>query len=191
MPSAEDLPPISPPAPPGDDFLALPSAGDALPRVYGELRELAASYLRRERPGHTLQPTALVHEAYLRLVGQREIDWDNRAQVLGMAAQMMRRVLVNHAAARNAAKRGGGEPHLPLEAALEEGGDRSISLVSLDDALRALEKMDPRQGQIVELRFFGGLSVEEVADVLDISEATVKREWSVAKRWLRREMTGS
>lgn len=157
--------------------------------MYGESRELAAGYLRRERPGHTLQPTALVHEAYLRLIGQRQIDWNNRAQVLGMAAQMMRRILVNHAAARNTAKRGGGEPLLPLEAALEQGEDRPVSLVALDEALRALEAMDPRQGQIVELRFFGGLSVEEVADVLEISEATVKREWSVAKRWLRREMT--
>ena len=163
---------------------------DALPHVYGELRELAAGYLRRERSGHTLQPTALVHEAYLRLVGQREVDWDNRAQVLGMAAQMMRRILVNHAAARNAAKRGGGEPRLPLEAALEQE-DRPISLVALDEALRGLEAMDPRQGQIVELRFFGGLSVDEVAEVLGISEATVKREWSVAKRWLRREMSAA
>ncbi len=188
MSSFEDSPPVSRPTDLSGSAFPPPALWDTLPRMYGDLRELAASYLLRERPGHTLQPTALVHEAYLRLLGQREIDWENRAQVLGIAAQMMRRILVNHAEARNAAKRGGGVERLPLEAALEQSSGRHASLLALDEALSDLEAMDPRQGQIVELRFFGGLTVEEVAEVLKISEATVNREWASAKLWLRRKV---
>lgn len=164
------------------------SLEESLPRVYEELRGLAAGYLRQERPDHTLQPTALVHEAYLRLVGQREVDWDNRAQVLGLAARMMRRILVNHAAARQTAKRGGPAPRLALDAALEAFEAQAMPAAALDAALRDLEVLDPRQAKIVELRFFTGLSVPEVAEVLGISAATVKREWTTAKHWLRREL---
>ena len=167
--------------------------GDGLPAVYGELRRLAAGYLRNERPDHTLQATALVHEAYLRLADQREMDWNNRAQVIGLAAQMMRRILVNHALARGATKRGGSAQRLPLDLALEEVASKEndaplVSPAALDQALTSLEALDPRQGKIVELRFFGGLTTEEVADVLEISPATVKREWSTARRWLRRKL---
>lgn len=161
-----------------------------LPLVYEELRQLAGGYLRRERVDHTLQPTALVHEAYLRLLGQREIDWTNRAQFLGMAAQMMRRILSNHAAGHLAEKRGGGATKLALDEALQFCDQRDVSLAAVDEALRGLETLDPRQGQIVELRFFGGLTVEEVGAVLGISPATVKREWTTAKRWLQREIAG-
>ncbi len=185
------FPPLEPPSSASRPEAA---AGDALPVVYGELRRLAAAYLRHERPDHTLQATALVHEAYLRLADQREVDWENRAQVIGLAAQMMRRILVNHALARGAAKRGGGVTRLPLDLALEEStpgqatAEPTVSPAELDRALTELEAMDPRQGQIVELRFFGGLTTEEVADVLEISPATVKREWSTARRWLRRKL---
>ena len=161
-----------------------------LPLVYEELRQLAGGYLRRERVDHTLQPTALVHEAYLRLLGQREIDWTNRAQFLGLAAQMMRRILSNHAAGHLAGKRGGGVTKLALDEALQFCDQRDVSLAAVDEALRGLETLDPRQGQIVELRFFGGLTVEEVGAVLGISPATVKREWTTAKRWLQREIAG-
>jgi RNA polymerase sigma factor (TIGR02999 family) len=160
----------------------------ALPAVYDELRRVAASFLREERPGHTLQPTALVHEAYLRLVDQRKINWSNRSQVVAMAARMMRRILVNHAVARKTAKRGSGVPQLSLEAALDVFDRQAVSTISLNQALSELESLDPRQAQIVELRFFGGLTVPETADVLGISAATVKREWNVAKLWLEREM---
>ncbi len=164
---------------------------EMLPRVYEELRDLAAAYLRGERSDHTLQPTALVHEAYLRLVGQHSVDWENRAHFFGVAAQMMRRILASHAVARAADKRGGGQPRLALDSALEVFEQRAISAAALDVALRDLEALDPRQGQIVELRFFGGLTIEETASVLGISSATVKREWSIAKRWLHREMAGA
>ncbi len=160
----------------------------ALPTVYDELRRLAAGYMRAERPDHTLQPTALVHEVVLRLHDQHSLDWENRAELFGVAAHMMRRVLSSHATAHRAAKRGGGSAHVALDDALDFCDRQAISLVALDEALRGLEALDPLQGRIVELRFFGGLTVGEVAGLLGISPATVKREWSVAKRWLQREM---
>jgi RNA polymerase sigma-70 factor (ECF subfamily) len=163
------------------------SLADMLPRVYEELRQLAAKYLHNERPGHTLQPTALVHEAYLRLADQRT-EWQNRAHFLGIAARIMRRILMQHAEARGAAKRGGGAPRLELDAALEVFDQRQISATKLNSILSDLEALDARQGQIVELRFFGGLSIEETAEVMKISPATVKREWTIAKMWLEREM---
>jgi RNA polymerase sigma-70 factor, ECF subfamily len=161
---------------------------EMLPRVYEELRQLAGNYLRRERADHTLQPTALVHEAYLRLVDQRSVDWNNRAQFLAIAARMMRRILVNHAVARHTAKRGGHSAHVSLDAALDVLDKQAVSAVEVNRALQELEALDPRQAQIAELRFFGGLTVAETADVLSISPATVKREWNVAKLWLEREM---
>lgn len=160
----------------------------ALPAVYDELRRLASGFLRNERSDHTLQPTALVHEAYLRLVDQKKINWANRAQIVAIAARMMRRILVNHAVARKTTKRGSGIPTLTLDAALNVFDRQAVSAISLNDALHELESLDPRQAQIVELRFFGGLTVPETADVLGISPATVKREWNVAKLWLEREM---
>jgi RNA polymerase sigma factor (TIGR02999 family) len=168
----------------GDGALA-----DALPRVYDELRELANSYLRRERPGHTLQPTALVHEAYLRLRKQRNVDWTNHAQFLGIAARMMRRILVNHAEARATQKRGGGATHVNLDTALAVLDSEAIPTLDVDQALTELERVDPRQAQIAELRFFGGLTVPETADALGISAATVKREWTVAKMFLEQELS--
>lgn len=160
----------------------------AVPAVYDELRQLAASYLRHERPDHTLQPTALVHEAYLRLLDQKKINWSNRAQVLAIAAKMMRRILVNHAVARKTAKRGSGAPQVALDQALNVFDRQSVSAIALNEALRELEQLDSRQAQIVELRFFAGLTVPETADLLGVSPATVKREWNVAKLWLEREM---
>ena len=159
-----------------------------LPQVYQELRHLAAGCLRHERNDHTLQPTALVHEAYLRLLGQKSVQWQNRAHLLAIAARMMRRILFTHAEARGAAKRGSGAPVLSLDSALDVFDQRDVSASALQALLRELDTIDPRQGQIVELRFFGGLSVEETAEVLGISPTTVKREWAVAKLWLHREM---
>lgn len=163
---------------------------DMLPRVYEELRQLAGNYLRRERADHTLQPTALVHEAYLRLIDQRSVDWNNRGQFLAIAARMMRRILVNHAVARQTAKRRGRNMHVSLDAALDVFDKQAVSAVEVNRALQELEALDPRQAHIAELRFFGGLTVAETADVLAISPATVKREWNVAKLWLEREMSG-
>jgi len=160
-----------------------------LPVVYDELRRLAKSHLRHERADHTLQPTALVHEAYLRLIDQRSVDWRDRAQFFGIAAEMMRRILVNHARERRAMKRGGGMTHVSLDEAVDFFDQRDVDLVVLDEALSDLASLDPEQGKIVELRFFGGLTIEETADVLEVSPATVKREWSMARTWLRREMT--
>jgi RNA polymerase sigma factor (TIGR02999 family) len=159
------------------------------PLVYGELKRLAARYLRRERADHTLQSTALVHEAYLRLVDQREIQWQNRAQFYGIAAEMIRRILIDHARGRQAVKRGDGAVKLSLDDALATPRRRDLDLVALDDALSDLTRLDPRQGRLVELRFFAGLSVEESAEVLGISAATVKREWVAAKAWLYRELS--
>jgi RNA polymerase sigma factor (TIGR02999 family) len=156
-----------------------------MPLVYQELRRLAASYLRVERPDHTLQPTALVHEAYLRLVDQRGVNWQNRAHFFGIAAQMMRRILVDHARRRQAAKRDA--TALRLEANGGEAG-RDPELLALDQALCGLESLDARQARIVELRFFGGLTVEETAEVAGVSPATVKREWRTARAWLAREI---
>lgn len=170
------------------------SQGDAaardrlIPLVYDDLRRLAARQLRRERPSHTLQPTALVHEAYLRLLGQKDVVWENRAQFFGIASQMMRRILVDHARGRQAAKREGARLRVTLDEAAAVAGERDVDLVLLDQALDELSALDPRQGRIVELRFFGGLSIEETAEALGISPATVKREWPVAKAWLHRRM---
>ena len=164
------------------------SLDDVFPLVYDELRRLAARHLGREHPQHTLRPTELVHEAYMRLVGQRNVNWNDRAQFFGVAAEMMRRILVNHAHAQGAAKRGSGVTPITLEPDLHVGDELDINLVALDDALNALAALDARQARVVELRFFGGLSLEETAEVLSISLATVKREWTTAKLWLRRAM---
>ena len=159
-----------------------------LPLVYDELRKLARRYLQRERPGHTLQSTALVHEAYLRIVDQREVNWQGRAHFFGIAAQMMRRILVDHARGRDAAKRGAGACKLTLDEDLLAPAERDINLVALDQALDTLAKLDPQQGRIVELRFFAGLSIEDTAEVLKISPATVKRDWAMAKAFLTRQI---
>jgi RNA polymerase sigma factor (TIGR02999 family) len=157
------------------------------PIVYAEMRRLAASYLRRERPGHTLQSTALVHEAYLRLVDQK-VGWQNRAHFLGIAAQTMRRILLDHAKRRTAAKRGGGEYTLRVDESLLAGKDRDLNLIVLDRALSELERVDPIRSRIVEMRFFGGLSNEEAAEVLGISAPTVQRQWAGARAWLFQAM---
>lgn len=161
-----------------------------LPLVYTELHRQASRYLRRERPDHTLQTTALIHEAYMKLVDQREVNWQNRTHFFGIAAQMMRRILVDYARQRHRAKRGGIAEDLPLEkAALVVSDERSIDLVALDEALTRLAEFDERQARIVELRYFSGLTIEETAEVLRISPATVKSDWNVAKAWLRHEIT--
>jgi len=158
--------------------------GELLPLVYAELRRVAAGYLRRERPGHTLQPTALVHEAYLRLVDQSQVRWQNRAHFLGVAAQMMRRILVDYARGQRAEKRGGDFQKLSLDENIDVSGERAADLVRLDEALERLAELDPQKSRVVELRFFGGLSVEETAEVLGVSAPTVKRQWRMAKAWL-------
>jgi RNA polymerase sigma factor (TIGR02999 family) len=155
-----------------------------IPLVYAELRRRAAHHLRHERSGHTLQPTALVHEAYIRLMQQRDVGWENRAQFFALASQMMRRILVDHARARAAAKR----PRRAMQVTLAEGtvgsDPREIEIMALDESLHQLASFDPRQARVVELRFFGGLSHEEIAAVLGVSLATVNREWRLAKAWL-------
>ena len=160
------------------------------PVLYEELRRLARYFLASERPNHTLQPTALVHDAYLRLVDQHSVDWRNRAHFLGVAASMMRRILINHAEAHQAGKRNGGDSALALDDALGVFADPRVDLLELNRSLDRLTTLDPRQGHVVELRYFGGLSVDETAEVLGISPATVKREWSTAKLWLLHEMEG-
>ena len=160
-----------------------------MPLVYDELRRLAQSHLMRERPGHTLQGTALVHEAYLKLVQQKDVKWQNRAHFFGLASQMIRRILVDHARAHRASKRGDGAPHLSLDDALEVPGGRALDLIALDETLNSLGSIDPQQARIVELRFFGGLSIEETASVVGLSTATVNREWTTARAWLYRELT--
>ena len=160
-----------------------------LPLVYDDLRRLAQSYLRRENVGHTLQSTALVHEAYLRLVDQRDVNWQNRSHFFGIAAQMMRRVLVDHARAHHAAKRGSGGIKVTLDEGLVAAEQRDVNVIALDEALTRLGEIDPQQGRIVELRFFAGLSIEDTAEVLKISPATVKRDWAMAKAWLYGEMS--
>jgi RNA polymerase sigma-70 factor (ECF subfamily) len=179
-----------------DDFTATVSEADAvtlramLPSIYDELRRVAAGFLRDERPEHTLQPTALVHEAYLRMADQRQVHWQNRGQLLGIFARMMRRILLDHAGARQAEKRGGKERvRITLDDALDVYEESQLDLFEIEEALRRLEKLDSIQAKIVELRFFGGLTIEELAGVLDISATSVKREWSVAKRWLQRELS--
>ncbi len=161
-----------------------------IPAAYEELRRLAAGHLRDERSDHTLQPTALVHEVYLRLTDQSSINWQNRAHFLGIAARMMRRILINHAIAHTAEKRGGANAvRLQFDEAIDFYKQRDMSLVAVDEALRRLEELDRRQAQIVEFRFFGGLTVEEIAKVLEIAPITVKREWATAKLWLQRELS--
>ena len=161
------------------------------PLVYDELRRLAARYLRRERPGQTLQSTELVHEAYLRLIDQRSVQWQNRAHFFGIAAQMIRRILVDHARSRQARKRGGTAYRVTLDEAIAAAPEqRDLDLVALDEALNQLSLIDPQQGRIVEMRFFGGLSIEETAEALRISPATVKRDWTMARAWLFRELSG-
>jgi RNA polymerase sigma-70 factor (ECF subfamily) len=159
-----------------------------MPLVYDELRRLAGAYLQRERSDHTLQPTALVNEAYLRLVDQSRVSWQNRQHFFGIAAQLMRRVLVDHAREHAAEKRGGLRHKVSLDEANISTGERAAELVALDEALTKLTKIFPRKGRVVELRFFGGLSVEETAEVLGISDKTVMREWQSAKLWLYREL---
>ncbi len=165
-----------------------------MPLVYSELRRLAGNYLRRERQGHTLQPTALVNEAYLKLVDQRNTRWQNRAQFYGVAAQLMRRILVDHARQRQAAKRGGSDQQrLSITSAGQLGGKQvatepAIDLLALHEALNELAEMDPQQGRIVELKFFGGLSIDEIAEVMNIGHATVERDWKMARAWLRRKL---
>lgn len=160
-----------------------------MPLVYDELRRIAAAHLRRERPGHTLQSTALVHEAYLRLIDQRNVEWRNRAHFFGIASRMIRRILVDHARGHHAAKRGAGAPRLSLDEAIGVPGGRDLDLVALDDSLEALAKIDPEQSRLVELRYFGGLTIEETAEVMQISPATVSREWTAARAWLFRELS--
>jgi RNA polymerase sigma factor (TIGR02999 family) len=155
-----------------------------LPLVYEELHRLAASYLGRERADHTLQPTALVHEAYLRLINQHHVNWQNRAQFLGVAASMMRRILVNHARDRAAAKRGGERERVSLSLVDGASGASDVDLIALEDALYRLATLDERKARVVELRFFGGLSMDEIAEVLEVSRSTVEREWSFARAWL-------
>jgi RNA polymerase sigma-70 factor (ECF subfamily) len=155
-----------------------------LPVMYEELHRMAAHYLSREGAGHTLQPTALVHEAYLRLVDQRRVDWRNRAQFLGLAASMMRRILVNHARDRAALKRGGNAQQVSLSLLEAPSGRAAVDLIALEDALDELATQDERKSRVVELKFFGGLTTEEIAEVLQISAATVEREWAFARVWL-------
>lgn len=162
---------------------------ELMPLVYGELRRLAGAYLRRERATHTLQSTALVNEAFLRLVNQQDVQWRSRAHFFGIAAQMIRRILVDHARAAQAEKRGSGAIRIELDDHLAVSQQSDLDLVGLDDALAKLAALDERQARIVELRFFTGLSVEETAEVTQLSTATVKREWSSARAWLFREMT--
>jgi RNA polymerase sigma-70 factor (ECF subfamily) len=192
---------------PGDDEAQKPPCGevsgllrawgdgdrDALDRltpvVYDELRRLARRYMRGERPGHSLQTTALVNEAYMRLVDYKSMQWQNRAHFFAVSSQLMRRILVEHARRHNL-KRGGGVQHVSLEETAIVDDDRPADLVALDDAMNALARIDPRKVQVVEMRFFGGLSVEETAEVLKVSPVTVMRDWSTAKAWLYRELTG-
>ncbi len=160
------------------------------PIVYDELHRLAHHYMSHERPGHTLQTTALVNEAYLRLVNWREVQWQNRAHFFAVSAQMMRRILVDFARDRQYVKRGGGALRVSLDEAASFTEGLDTDLVALDEALNALAEVDPRKGQVVEMRFFGGLSVAEVAEVLKVSEETVIRDWRLAKLWLLRDLTG-
>src|SRR5215510_13806490 len=158
-------------------------------QVYSELRRLARYYLSQERPGHTMQPSDLVQEAYLRLVDEKEIDWQNRAHFFGIAAMRMRHILVEHARSRQAAKRGAGEYRLSLSEADRLAGEGDVNLLALDDALQRLEALDLQKSRIVELRYFGGLTIEETAEALRISTATVKRGWRMARAWLRSEIS--
>ena|SRR5215831_16393096 len=185
---------MDPPAHDVSQLLVAWSRGDQGARdrlmsvVYQELHRLAHHYMKREAPGHTLQTSALVNEAFLRLVDQRGVQWQNRAQFFGLAAQMMRRILVDYARSRDSAKRGKGVREISLDGALTVSDERSAEIVALDEALDRLRAFDQRKSQIVELRFFGGLSIQETAEVLSVSAGTVTRDWTLAKAWLRREM---
>lgn len=163
--------------------------GQLIPVVYQELRRMADRFLRHEAPGHTLQPTALVHEAWLRLIDQTRVNWQNRAQFFGVAAQMMRRILVDHAKTKHREKRGGDAVKLSLDEIINLSEDRAADLVALDEALNSLGNFDPRKCSVVELRYFGGLSVEETAEVLEVSADTVMRDWKLAKAWLYQQLT--
>jgi len=179
------------------ELLAAWSNGDQAARdqlmsvVYQELHRLAHHYMQRESPGHTLQTSALVNEAFLKLVDQRNVRWQNRAHFFGIAAQMMRRILVDYARKRCYAKRGGGMPEISLDEALIVSNERNAEVVALDETLERLAEFDPRKSQIVEFRFFGGLSIDETAKVLAVSPGTVMRDWTLAKAWLRKEMSNS
>ena len=159
-----------------------------VPLVYDDLRRLAAGYMGRETPGHALQPTALVHEAYLRLIDQSRVNWQNRAHFFGVAAQIMRRLLVDHARKHNAEKRGQDFQKLSLDENIDRAVERSAELIALDDALKTLATFDEQKARMVELRYFGGLSIEETADVLGVTPTTIKRHWRLAKAWLHGEM---
>lgn len=159
-----------------------------MPLVYDELRRLAHHCMGRERPGHTLQTTAIVNEAYLHLIDQRNVQWQNRAHFFGIAARLMRRILADYARSRRYAKRGGGAQQVSLEEAMIVSEERVADMVALDDALNTLAEIDERKSRIVEMRFFGGLSIEETAEVLGVSPGTVMRDWTMAKAWLRREI---
>ena len=163
---------------------------DLLPVVYDELRRIAGRYLRHERRDHTLQPTALVHEAYVKLIDQRQARWQNRAQFFGVAAQLMRRILVDHARAHVAVKRGGGVSPVTLTDAAGASPTRGVDVIALDDALTRLTRLYPDQGRLVELRFFGGLTIEETGEAMGLSPATVKRQWTVARAWLLHNLNG-
>lgn len=160
------------------------------PLVYEELRQQAARYLRRERPGHTLQTTALIHEAYLRLIDAKDVQWQSRAHFFAIAANLMRRILVDHSRRRDAEKRGGSHIRLTLDEALAGAKETDVDVLAIDEALNRLATVDPQQARVVELRFFSGLTVEETAEALGVSPKTVKRDWSVARAWLRREIGG-
>lgn len=161
---------------------------ELVPLIYDELRRLAAHYMRLERPDHTLQATALVHEAFMRLTEQREVSWQGKSHFFGVAAQLMRRILIDHARARLRAKRGGGGQKVSLEGDLIVTEERSEELLAVHESLIRLAKFDPRQARIVELRFFGGLSIEETAEIMGVSPKTVKRNWSLAKAWLYQDL---
>ena len=169
-----------------------PAALDNLiPLVYDDLRRLAHHYLRSERAGHTLQTTALAHEAYFRLASQKKVDWQNRGHFFAVCAKIMRRILVDYARGRGSAKREGEARRTSLDEAATLGQQRRADIVAVDEALKELEAIDPRKSEVVELRFFGGLTIEETAEILKVSHATVEREWSTAKAWLYREISGS
>lgn len=168
------------------------SALDELyPLVYDELHRLARRYMIRERKGHTLQTTALINEAYVRLVDQKNVHWANRSHFFAISAQIMRRILIDHARRHAYAKRGGGAQQVSLEEAAIVARDQSAELLKLDEALKSLTEMDPRRGQVVELRYFGGLNNEEIAGILNVSENTVTRDWNMARAWLYQQLTGS
>jgi RNA polymerase sigma-70 factor (ECF subfamily) len=195
--TTQNIPTAHSPEPGVAEILGASSAGDLKAReqlvsmVYGELRRLAGNYLRRERSDHTLQPTALVHEAYLRLVGQSQIQWRNREHFLGVAAQMMRRVLVDHARGRGRMKRGADKQMVSLSGIESMRSNATVDFSALDDALKALESLDQQKGRVVELRYFAGLSIEETARVLQVSTSTVERDWRFARAFLHRELAAA